>query len=139
MNNEKRNYKKVTMKLAREIALKIFGKNVPCVHDDIFGNFEFKTGLVKLSIFPFYEGCYGKYPNGSIHVAHNYAGTITYMDGEIEFIQALREKYDLYENAAYKLLQSVEFDEKYDTPAVDIIDRQGIIDACRLADKADNI
>lgn len=132
--------KKVTLKLAKEIALKVFGRNVQGERVDRLGEFRFKSGLIELAIFIVYGGySESKYPHGYICVGNDCAGHFEYKDGELEVTSILREKYDLAENLTSMISQSVDIQEDcriYPTvKKYTITDEDRFIEAMILAHK----
>lgn len=132
--------KKVTLKLAKEIALKVFGRNVQGERTERLGVFRFKSGLIELEIFIVY-GRYreSKYPHGYICVGNDCAGHFEYKGGELEITSVLREKYDMAETLTNMISHSVDVQEDYRTyqavKKYTITNEERFIEAMYLAHK----
>ena len=109
--------KKVTKKLAKEIATKFFGRPVKLVEDidptkqRVFYNddYLFENGVVQLNVFPTYGGK-GKgfdypneYPCGQVIVNRVVTCCLKYADGKIETENCIHNEYEELRNALFTI------------------------------------
>lgn len=124
--------KKVTKKLAKEIATKFFGKAVKLVEDidptkqRVFYNdgYLFENGVVQLNVFPCFGGK-GKgfeypneYPCGQVLVNRVVTCHLRYVDGEFETENCIHNEYEELRNVLFTihgLIGDAIDEEKIDT------------------------
>lgn len=109
--------KKVTKKLAKEIATKFFGRNVKLVEDigptkqRVFysDGYLFECGAVQLNVFPCFGGK-GKgfdypneYPYGQVFVQNCCICGLKYVDGEFETENCIHNEYEELRNALFTI------------------------------------
>lgn len=124
--------KKITKKLAKEIATKFFGRTVKLVEDidptkqRVFYNdgYLFENGVVQLNLFPNYGGK-GKgfdypneYPCGQVLVDRVVTCYLKYVDGEFETENCIHNEYEELRNALFTL--SGLLDDAIDKEKIDL-------------------
>lgn len=140
--------KKVTKKLAKEIATKFFGRNVQLVEGideqqqrGFYGEgYLFESGAVQLNVFPYYEGSGkdfnypNKYPFAQIIIDHSVTHSAKYIDGQFETENGLANDYDELRNEFFTLkgyLEDAINESKIDANS-DFLDRYIVKDKSKL-------
>lgn len=140
--------KKVTKKLAKEIATKFFGRNMQLVEDvdeqqqhGFYGEgYIFESGAVQLNVFPYFDGAGkdfnypNKYPFAQIIIDHWVTHSIKYIDGQFETENSLVNDYDELRNEFFTLKGYLEdaIDESKIDANSDFLDKHIVKDKAKL-------